>query len=194
MSKSERFELRLDPETLTKIDEWRKEQSDLPSRSEAVRTLIEISLGKAEQAQLFHLARFNLLVAALNGSAGKHLTNAYIYAWCNGIYPACHDGGIGLHKPFADCFDAPRQMVVELEKHLFDCWRKKNVPTFYDLEDHLRGRGKWDRGNLISVCRYLYLDDCFDRDFWDKILEPMKHPVEAGGLTSEFSLDDVYLA
>lgn len=40
----ERFELRLDEDTLSRIDSWRKEQSDLPSRSEAIRRLIETGL------------------------------------------------------------------------------------------------------------------------------------------------------
>lgn len=43
--KTERFELRLDPTTIDRIDAWRAEQGDLPSRSEAVRRLVETGLG-----------------------------------------------------------------------------------------------------------------------------------------------------
>ena len=43
-TKSERFELRLDTESLEKIDKWRSAQDDVPSRAESVRRLIEKGL------------------------------------------------------------------------------------------------------------------------------------------------------
>lgn len=43
-SKTERFELRLDADLIAKIDEWRSKQDDFPSRSEAVRRLVEKGL------------------------------------------------------------------------------------------------------------------------------------------------------
>ena len=43
-TKSERFELRLDTESLEKIDNWRSSQEDIPSRAESVRLLIEKGL------------------------------------------------------------------------------------------------------------------------------------------------------
>lgn len=42
--KSERFEMRLDLDTIERLDEWRKRQADLPSRAEAVRRLMEFGL------------------------------------------------------------------------------------------------------------------------------------------------------
>ena len=63
-AKTERFELRLDAETLERIDKWRSERSDSLSRSEAMRQLVEAGLGRPEDKQLFQLARFNVLVAA----------------------------------------------------------------------------------------------------------------------------------
>ncbi|UVC12258.1 YfbU family protein (plasmid) [Rhizobium sp. TH2] len=42
--KTERMELRLDAETIEQIDAWRGNQEDVPSRSEAVRRLIEEGL------------------------------------------------------------------------------------------------------------------------------------------------------
>jgi len=44
-----RFELRLQPKLSRQIDEWRRRQPDLPSKSEAVRRLIETGLGAAEK-------------------------------------------------------------------------------------------------------------------------------------------------
>ena len=49
--KTERFEMRLEPETLERVDKWRAEQTDLPSRAEAMRRLIDVGLvvsGKGE--------------------------------------------------------------------------------------------------------------------------------------------------
>lgn len=46
-AKTERFELRLDQETLGRVDSWRSRLGNLPSRSEAVRRLIESGLGMA---------------------------------------------------------------------------------------------------------------------------------------------------
>lgn len=43
-AKAGRFELRLDPQFLEEIDNWRSKQVDFPSRSEAIRRLVEIGL------------------------------------------------------------------------------------------------------------------------------------------------------
>lgn len=50
---SERFEMRLDQETLQSIDEWRGAQGDVPSRSEAIRRLIEKGLGHGSDSPRF---------------------------------------------------------------------------------------------------------------------------------------------
>src|SRR5260370_4768904 len=42
--KTERFEMRLDQSVLGRVDAWRSRQSDLPSRAEAIRRLIEDGL------------------------------------------------------------------------------------------------------------------------------------------------------
>jgi uncharacterized protein len=44
---TERFEMRLSQSVLEKVDAWRARQDDLPSRSEAVRRLVESGLGAA---------------------------------------------------------------------------------------------------------------------------------------------------
>lgn len=40
--------MRLDPETLARVDEWRRQQPDLPSRAEAFRRLVELGLQKGK--------------------------------------------------------------------------------------------------------------------------------------------------
>lgn len=47
---TERFEMRLDEVTLQAIDKWRREQGDMPSRSEAIRRLIERALAGTQPA------------------------------------------------------------------------------------------------------------------------------------------------
>lgn len=54
--KTERLELRLDGETINRVDTWCGEQDDGPSRSEGVRRLIEIGL-EARTKEGFHLSR-----------------------------------------------------------------------------------------------------------------------------------------
>lgn len=47
--KTERLELRIDADLLQKVDIWRSEQTDLPSRSEAIRRLMDESLAAKSQ-------------------------------------------------------------------------------------------------------------------------------------------------
>ena len=42
--KPTRFELRLPPELGDQIDDWRRQQADIPARAEAARRLIELGL------------------------------------------------------------------------------------------------------------------------------------------------------
>lgn len=42
--KDERFEMRVSEDFLRQIDDWRRQQPDLPSRAEAIRRLIEAGL------------------------------------------------------------------------------------------------------------------------------------------------------
>jgi hypothetical protein len=48
LTKTERFELRLDQGVLDNVDEWRSRQNDFPSRAEAVRRLMEVGLRTRE--------------------------------------------------------------------------------------------------------------------------------------------------
>jgi hypothetical protein len=43
-TKSERFEMRLDENILARVDKWRANQDDVPSRAEAMRRLVELGL------------------------------------------------------------------------------------------------------------------------------------------------------
>jgi len=42
--KTERFEMRVSEELLASIDEWRRQEPDIPPRAEAIRRLVEAGL------------------------------------------------------------------------------------------------------------------------------------------------------
>lgn len=63
--KTERFEMRLDQETLDDMDKWRSSQSDIPSRAEAVRRLIELGLAATSKERLKLSDGDNLLTLML---------------------------------------------------------------------------------------------------------------------------------
>ena len=50
--KTERFEMRFDPETLDQVDTWRRGQSDLPSRAEALRRLVGVGLAMTDRDEV----------------------------------------------------------------------------------------------------------------------------------------------
>ena len=50
--KTERFEMRFDPETLDQVDTWRRGQTDLPSRAEALRRLVGVGLAMTDRDEV----------------------------------------------------------------------------------------------------------------------------------------------
>ena len=48
--KSERFFMRVEPSFLARVDDGRRRQPDIPSRSEAIRRLVENALGVRRQS------------------------------------------------------------------------------------------------------------------------------------------------
>lgn len=136
------------------------------------------------------------------GKNYAEFSDAYLYAWDSGVYPLMSDtdGSVPRrpHEPYAKFFTTSKNKVEFLLKRLDDAWLKKEELTFYDLEDELGVRSfssvGWDRSDLIHVCRYLYLDGCFDNKFWETLIENGKCPSEALSLTSELERDsDIYI-
>ena len=46
--KTERLEMRIEPEWIAKVDDWRRRQTAIPSRAEAIRRLIQLGLQVAQ--------------------------------------------------------------------------------------------------------------------------------------------------
>ena len=63
--KSERFELRLDGDILTRIDNWRSRQGDMPTRAEAMRRLVETGLARSSPEVITFRSADKLIIAML---------------------------------------------------------------------------------------------------------------------------------
>jgi uncharacterized protein len=70
--KTERFELRLDEDILARIDKWRGDQDDLPSRAEAMRRLVEAGLAR-NSTDTIRLSDGEKLLAMMMSDIAKHL-------------------------------------------------------------------------------------------------------------------------
>lgn len=46
MAENQQISVRMDTETIKKLDDWRRRQNDLPGRPEAIRRLVEQALSK----------------------------------------------------------------------------------------------------------------------------------------------------
>ncbi len=71
-SKSERFELRIDEEQLSRVDGWASEQSDRPTRAEAIRRLINIGLS-AGSSRAVHFSDGEKMLILMMGDLFKAL-------------------------------------------------------------------------------------------------------------------------
>ncbi len=72
ISKTERFEMRLDVELLERVDNWRGDQADVPSRAEAVRRLVQTALAPSSKTSVKFSDGEKLLLLMM-GNMFKHL-------------------------------------------------------------------------------------------------------------------------
>jgi antitoxin MazE len=192
--KTERLELRLDSAIVGRLDAWRSDQADLPGRSEAIRRLIDAGLGDSATRRTYVAMKLQILSVALTrGTGPKAISDAYLYAWSNDVYPIMHEN-LEWHKPFTAAFSVSPEMMDDLSQLLDESWRKKKPLSFYKLEDHYElrlGQSDWTRVSLMQACRYMYLEGAFDQEFWTRILRRGDHPLEAGSITREFDRTEV---
>jgi hypothetical protein len=149
------------------------------------------NIGKA----LFNLQRFQILQTKLNPDTSHLLPNDYAYAWYEKLYPIVEENA--LHEDLEQYFSITKEQVDVITSYADSEWLKKKYYTFYEYEDHYQCRRDPIKGitrhTLIAVFRYMYLRNTFDEKFWNTLLEPMKYPAEAGGITSEFKSEYLYL-
>ncbi len=189
-NKNERFELRIDAELLAKVDEWRSEQSDLPSRAEAIRQLTMVGLATKTGRQALTAMKFQVLVAATTPGPGERFEDAYVYAWAEDVFPVCHTSA-HWHDAFENDFKVTHEMITDLRNQLDDLWvNRQPIPTFYQLEKQfINERTAWDRSKLLRACRYMKLAGDFDDVVWDAIMTKFEHPTEANAILRPFDRD-----
>jgi uncharacterized protein len=73
VSKTERFEMRLDEDTLARVDGWRAAQADVPSRAEAMRRLVEKGLEGKVSHDMVRFSDGEKLITMMLRDLYKHL-------------------------------------------------------------------------------------------------------------------------
>jgi uncharacterized protein len=145
-TKSERFELRLDQEILNRVDHWRSEQEDLPSRAEAFRRLLHLGLGESRSPQPI-LGVGERLILMMLGDISKHLK---IEGEIDPDFVArsIHSGQIwGIGKEYGGLFYGQRSNTAVVEE-------TKDILSMWTSVEH--GYGK-----LTAEGRKLVSDQCF---------------------------------
>ena len=119
--------------------------------------------------------------------------DAYAYAWANGVHPALHASDYStadrIHEFFSEHFLISKEFVDEVLIYMDDLSLKGKPPTFYELEESFGGR--CERTSLVKICRYIYLNNTFDKSTFDALLEEGKHPSEAANIASRFTIDEL---
>ena len=146
--------------------------------------------------EIFNLQRFLILQTKLNPQTSHLIDDDYAYAWYAGVYPFFSERD--LHEDLAGFFRITKEQMNTITKYLDDEWLNGNRYNFYELEDHFGCRSPYpveniDRLVLLEATRYMYLRGGFDNEFWEKLVEPMKHPAEASRIVRDFDINDIYL-
>lgn len=144
---------------------------------------------------LFNIQRYMILQTKLNPGTSAELPDEYVYAWYVKMYPISNSGD--WHEDLADYFETPKETVETIARYLDEEWLQNRFYTFYELEHHFMSDEKMERmearNGLLCVLRYYYLKSGFSKQFWDKLLEPGNHPIEATQVTTEFDSDEISL-
>ena len=122
--KTDRFEMRLDPDTLKKVDTWRAHQADLPSRAEAFRRLVETGLSEMESKPL-RLSDGEKLITSMLCELYKHLE---IDGEIDPLFieKALHGGHYwGLDWQYSGIFDMPADSTETVHEvvQTLNVWR-----------------------------------------------------------------------
>jgi len=138
-----------------------------------------------EKKILFNLQRFQILQTKLNPSTSELISDSYAYAWYQKLYPFRDDSD--LHEDLEECFDTKKEFAIPVIEYADKEWLDKRYYTFYQYEEKFGGRE--NRHSLIAIFRYMFLNNTFDDKFWETLIKPQEHPVEASLITSNFNYD-----
>jgi hypothetical protein len=145
---------------------------------------------------LFSLQKFQILALYTNASVERSVTDSYIFAWSEGVYPFLNESAV-WHQPFESCFRISKEPLIALYDLLRERSDNKRPLTFFELEDQCGIRGPrrpgpiWDEMDLVRVCRYFYLHRQFDSAFWIALLENGQCPTVAECISEKLGADYV---
>lgn len=148
--------------------------------------------------QLYNMQKFLILKMKLNPETTYYISDAYVYAWANDLYPYFHSNkpASSFEEGYDECFEISEEKITEILEFLDSEWIKGKCYTFYELEDHYNESIKnkeIDRMDLIHILRYTYLTNRFDKKFWDKLLEGSDYPAEAEEITDKFDSKEIFI-
>lgn len=148
-------------------------------------------LGKS----IFNMQRFMILQTKLNPQTADQIPDDYAFAWYVNLYPFFSDGGV--HEDLEDYFHIKEEQIDYVSKYIDDEWLEGITYTFYELENYFKCRHNppkgIDRMVLLYILKYIKLYGGFDEAFWNKLLEPTKHPSEAQSIARPFTSNHIYL-
>ena len=142
---------------------------------------------------MFNQQRLQIMNLAVHN--GEY-TNAYLYAWTEGVYPIDSDTDGSVipmpHECYEEFFKVTKEQCEKVLNFVDQQWLNKKLYTFDELENEFGG--KWDeefgRMSLVNIMRYAYLSDLFDEELWNQLLTPMGRPSEASYVTRKFERKD----
>lgn len=121
---TERFEMRIDSELLARLDYWRGQEDDLPSRAEAVRRLIEAGLAHDNKGRPVYLSDGEKLITTMLADVIKGLkieTETDIDLVKNVIYGG-HYWALGWEMPGLFHSHIDKQSRVSFVVNVLDMW------------------------------------------------------------------------
>ncbi len=121
--KTERFEMRLDENTASRIDLWKESQKDKPSRAEAVRRLLDVGLSVAQPNEIYPTNTEKLMMFMLSELMKKSGEDYDIDPnFLQNVIAGGHYWALSwrMHGIFHDHIDAPTSLREVVD--ILDMW------------------------------------------------------------------------
>jgi hypothetical protein len=140
------------------------------------------------RTKLFHLARFQVLSAALTNGTSQLIDEAYVFAWLNWVFPYGNWTGVGLHFQFEEEF-AVRSSQMEFWSASLDRFVHDDaVPTYIELREALGiSQNVQDERNFIDGLRYMFLGGRREEHIFRRLGTPGGFSREEERITQPFS-------
>ncbi len=154
------------------------------------------------QVALAELRRHQVFAAKLTPATMDMYSNGYVYAIGHGIYPVFHEEVVhredgsqqSSEDAFAETYRLNKAIVDEITDLLDQKFLAKEKFTFRQLEGpYDPGKKHWPgrnvRHDLAAICRYAYLSDLGNEQFWRDFMEYA--PSEASDITRPLKSDEI---